>query len=140
MYCSAECIKKAYYVRNLGDKKSIYKNYDEFLKTQTGIGYKWEKEGAKILNAKHLEFNQSNPDLDWNGKKVDVKACEAYTAPNKSFQWVFNRNKQKPIDYFMCFCLKNNKPVKILLIPNKDFPKSGATVGNISRYDVFNIM
>lgn len=144
-FCCKQCIKKAWYLRNSPNVRS-YGLSDEFWNTETGIGFKWEKYVADLLGAKHLEFNNGGADLDWNGKLVDVKASNLYTRKNKrgkpvlseqSGVWVFNRGKEKPVDFFFCIALKENKPVKMLLIPNEHFPKKGAVIGWNSSYDKY---
>ena len=144
-YCSTRCIKRRWY-RTHTKSHSFFNSDKEFWKTETGKAYKWEKYAAKLLKARHLSFNQKGCDLDWNGKKVDVKVSRIYRrkfAHGKSVcskpagWWVFNRNKPKPCDFFFCICLKNNRPYKIYMIPNKEFPKSGTTIGLRSCYDIF---
>jgi hypothetical protein len=146
-YCSDKCNKRSYYLRQNPNCKSSFNKNPEFWKTETGIGFKWERWGSKLIGAKHLEFGKG-ADLDWNGKQVDVKSSNLYKRkfrrgePVKSEQkgyWVFNRNKKKPIDYFLCICLLNNKPFKVLLIPDNKFPASGLVIGWKSQYDIFKL-
>ena len=147
-YCSNLCNKRAWYLRDNPNAKSHINNNPDFWKTETGKGFRWEIEGAKVLGATHLKFNGNGADLDWNGKKVDVKSCNLYIRKRKrgkelknpSSWWVFNRNNVKPMDFFLCFCIKDDKPVKILLIPANEFPLTGATVGHISRFDKYDIL
>ncbi len=145
-YCSNLCNRRAWYIRNNPNASSFLRKDKNFWSTETGKGLKWELYGAKLLKANHLPFNGNGPDLDWNNKKVDVKSCELYKRKNKRGKpikkkqtgwWVFNRNKEKDIDYFLCFCLIKGKPEKILLIPNKFFNKSGLVIGKKSKYDRF---
>src|SRR6478609_9639472 len=122
-YCSSVCIKRAWYVSHHPDTR-IHKRDADFWKTETGIGFKWEKFGAKLLGAKHLKFNSGGVDLNWNGLKVDVKAANIYKRKFKrgkavnftaqSGWWVFNRNKEKEVDWFLCIALLRNKPYKVL--------------------------
>ena len=148
-YCSTKCIKKAWYLRYLkrnSNIKSYFTNNPNFWKTETGIAFKWEKYAAKLLGAKHLEFNVGIGDLDWNGKIIDVKVCNLYKRKNKrgklvkksSGWWVFNRNKMKSLDFFFCICLIDDKPHKMFLIPSTIFPSKGATIGQKSdKYDKY---
>jgi len=144
-YCSVICNKRSWYLKHNPNVKSYFANNPAFWKTETGIGFKWEKFGAKLLSAKHLGFGHK-ADLDWNGKLVDVKCSNLYYRKLKRGKlikskqqgwWVFNRNKDKPIDFFLCIALLNNKPYKVFLIPNNQFPKIGATIGWKSRYNKF---
>mgnify|MGYP001567821569 FL=1 len=145
LYCSPQCIKRAWYLRN-SNSKSYFKNNPDFWKTETGKGFYWEKYVAKKLGARHIEFN-NGPDLDWNGKRVDVKVCNLWQrnfkrgkpVKNQAGVWVFNRNKKKPMDYFYCICLTGKKIVKELLIPESIFGSIGISVGHKSNYDKFLI-
>jgi hypothetical protein len=145
-YCSTKCIKRAYYVRKNPDVQSFFIKNSNFLQTETGIGFKWEKYIADLIGAEHLEFNYGGVDLQKDGKLIDVKACNLYKRKFKrgkpvkkeqSGNWIFNRNKVKPVDYFFCVCLIDDKPVKILKIPSEHFPLKGATIGQKSKYDKF---
>ncbi len=142
-YCSAKCVKHSWYLRKYPHKASFGKK--EFWATATGIGFTWEKWVAEKIGATHLPFN-NGCDLNWKGKLIDVKAANLYKRKNKRGKpvlgeqkgvWVFNRNKKKPCDFFICVCLVDNKPRKILMIPAKNFPKKGCVIGNNSKYDRF---
>lgn len=144
-FCCKKCIKRAWYLRNSPSVRS-YGVSKEFWNTETGIGFKWEKYVAKLLGAKHMIFNNGGADLDWNGKLVDVKSSNLYIRKNKrgkpvsskqSGVWVFNRGKEKHIDFFFCIALEENKPVKMLLIPSDKFPKTGTVIGWKSSYDKY---
>lgn len=147
-YCSARCTKKAWYLRRNPNTKIFLKNKKEFLLTETGKGFRWEKYIAKMIGAKHLEFNGSDADLQLGKLKIDVKSCELYKRKTKRGKpvkysqgwWTFNRNKEKPIDYFICVCLLKDKPVKILKIPSNQFPIKGTTVGFKSKFDKYDIL
>jgi len=148
-YCSTTCIKKAWYLRttsshSLGNRDPL------FWDSETGKGFHWEQEGSRLLDAIHLPFNHggNRADLQWQDKLVDVKSCELYRRKFKrgkaikkeqSGVWVFHRNGEKLMDYFLCFCLENDIPQKVLLIPSHDFPSSGITIGRKSRYDIYII-
>lgn len=146
-YCSTQCIKRAWYLKNNPNVRMYRANNPKFWETETGIGLKWEQFAAKLLKAKLLLFNMKGADLDWNGKMVDVKVCNLYKRkfkrgkPVKSNQagvWVFNRNKEKLVDFFFCIALLKNKPHKLLLIPGDEFPKKGLVIGHKSTYDKFS--
>lgn len=149
IYCSQQCVKRAYYIRNLkSGAKSSFTNLSGFSKTETGKGLIWEKYIAKLLGAEHLIFNGSGPDLILNGENIDVKSANIYKRKNKRGKpvvgeqagvWVFNRNKPKRIDWFVCVCLIDNKPLKILRIPAKEFGNKGVVVGRMSKYDKYQI-
>lgn len=143
-YCSKKCVQQAWYLRTT-PSHAFGNNDSLFWTSETGKGFKWELEGAELLTATHLPFNGEAADLDWNGKRVDVKSCELYQRKKKRGKpvkreqggvWVFHRHKPKPMDFFLCFCLVSGKPTKILLIPDKEFPLGGITIGWKSKYDI----
>lgn len=129
-YCAPSCLKHAWYLKNTPNK-THYDIDPKFWETQTGTGFYWEAQGAKLLNATHRKFSKGC-DLLWGNKLVDVKSCNFYKQ-----WWVFNRNKVKPCDFFLCYCLEDNKVTKILLIPEREFPLTGCSVGRKSKYDKF---
>lgn len=135
-YCSKDCIKKMWYKRK--NPRSYSNANPVFWKSNTGIGFKWEQYAAKLLKAKHLEFNKFGADLDWDGKSVDVKVCNPWKKKKHlASVWVFNRGKNKPIDFFFCIVLEKGKPIKKLLIPSDKFPRIGIVIGRRSKYDEF---
>lgn len=146
-YCSKKCVKRAWYLRNNPKRKSYEKGGD-FWNTETGIGFKWEKFIADKIGAEHLPFNNGGCDLRHGKEKIDVKACNLWKrnkkrgVPVKKEQagvWVFNRNKMKKCNRFICICLIDNEVHKILDIPGVDFPKSGAVIGHKSKYDKYQV-
>lgn len=143
-YCSYKCVKRAWW--KIRHPNSYYAHSKKFWDSDTGQGFYWEKWTAKYLGAKHIPFNKLGADLDWNGKSVDVKSATLYRRKNKhgkpvkkiqSGVWGFNRGKEKPIDFFFCICIENNKVVKKYLIPGNEFPNVGLVMGRKSKYDKF---
>lgn len=134
-YCSTECIKRASYLRRNPNKRSLGRT-EKFWETETGIGFKWEKYVAEKLKGEHRPFNKQGIDVCTSIGNIDVKVCNKYGP-----QWVFNKNKPKPIiDWYYCICLENSKPVKELLIPRADFKGRGITVGTVSpKYDIYKV-
>lgn len=143
-FCSVKCCKQFWY---LSHSDSVHYNIsDDFWKTKTGIGLRWEKFAAELLGATHNLFAGSDADLVWKGLLVDVKASNLYRRKEKSGKavkneqsgwWVFNRNKEKPIDFFLCVALIEDKPFRVFLIPSEFFPKKGAVIGWKSKYNKF---
>lgn len=147
-YCSTRCIKRAHYLRKYPDCKSHINNNPEFWETETGIGFKWEKFIAKKLGATHLEFNKGGADLQLGDELIDVKASQPYHRKHKRGKkitgetanlWIFNRNKIKPVDWFVCVCLSGKSVVKILKIPSRAFTRTGISVGVNSKYNKYII-
>lgn len=142
-YCSMRCGRNAHRIRTMPNVHSSFKNDPKFWDTTTGKGFKWEQYIAKLLNAEHIVFN-IGPDLDWKGKSVDVKCSKPIKRipgkdTNNSLAWIFNRGKYKPIDFFACVCLIDDKPHKVLLVPGDAFPRNGMAVGYESKYDKYSI-
>lgn len=138
-YCSIRCTKLAWSIKNKGTKSYIAHNED-FFNTETGKGFTWEAWFAKKIGAKHTPFSSDGVDVKDGNTNYDVKVCEAYKTPRGGFQWVFNRNNYKEhIHYYACIALKGGKPQRLLILPSEDFPKSGMTIGNKSKYDVYSI-
>lgn len=152
-YCSASCIKKAFYVRNLDIRNqtsqyisSSKKQWDE---TETGKGRKWEEFIAKKFGGVLQPF--CHPfDILQNNQKIDVKSCNLYKrkirrgkaikdVDGQTGWWVFNRGKTKPIDFFICVGLEKGVLKKIYKIPNDAF-LNGITISiHKSKYDKFLI-
>jgi len=145
-YCTSKCIKRAWYCRK--HPESFFSSSQKFWLSNTGKGFTWEKYVAKLIGANHLEFNKYGADLDWGGLSVDVKSSNIYKRKNKRGKpvtrkqtgcWVFNRGKDKPIDFFSCVCLIDNKVIKILMIPSEKFGKAGCVIGKKSKFDEYQI-
>lgn len=121
------------------------KDNAKFWKSETGVGFYWERYVAKMIGGTHLEFNKNGSDIDWNGKLVDVKTSSLYHRKNKRGKpvigeqkgvWGFKRGKAKS-DFFFFVCLLDGKPFKFYLVPDSYFPKSGTVIGWESAYDKF---
>jgi len=137
-YCSTLCIKRAYYIRKNPHKKSYFINKTSFYNTSTGKGFKWEEWAAKKFSGNHMRFNASGPDVILpNGESIDVKMCELYKSPRGVKWWTFNRNKHKKIDWILCVGLVEGILKKVWMIPSDAFPYRGATIGLISKYDIY---
>jgi len=149
--CSIQCTKNKYYKRKcieLG-KSSIFVNEEDFYKTETGIGFKWEKYVADKLGATHLEFNLDGLDIDWNGKLIDVKSAHLNKRKNKRGKpvvgkqlgyWNFKGWGLNEPSFFVCVCVNDDESVeKTLIIPSSLYPKQGITVGQKSKYDIYLI-
>ncbi len=147
MFCSRVCIKRAWYCRR--HPNAYFNGSEKFWKTETGLGFKWEKFASKLLGAKHLEFNIKGADLDWNGKSVDVKCAnlhfrkkikgEIIKNPTKGY-WVFNTNNKTKPDFFFFIKLKDNKALKTYLVPSSEITSKGVSFGWKSKYDKFLFM
>lgn len=83
-------------------------------------------------------------DIKLNGKMIVVKSCGIYRRKAKRGKpvrkkqagwWNFTAGKQQA-DYYLCFCLVEQKLVKTYLIPGKIFGK-GVCLGQQSKYDKY---
>jgi hypothetical protein len=143
IYCSKECIKKAWYVKNKTNKCSYYLDKKEWSKSETGKGWKWEMFIAKLIKAKKMPFGYQY-DLLCGKDKIDVKSANLYKRIRNpkwkpAYWWRFDRGEFiKDIDFFFCVCLIDNVPKKIYKIPNNNFGKRGITIGKTtSIYDKY---
>jgi len=134
-----KCIKLAWAIKHKGTKSYLAHN-EGFYGTETGKGFTWEKWFADKIGAEHTAFSRDGVDVRKGDVNYDVKVCEAYTNPRGATQWVFNRNNYKEhIHYYACIALQDGKPKRLLLLPSKDFPKSGMTIGRKSKYDIYSV-
>jgi hypothetical protein len=125
--------------------KNREKTAQEMFNSKTSKGYRMEKLACRILkgavNLNDTGFNKPY-DLDWKGRKIDVKSKEVVFRkfkrgkPVKKSQsgfWSFKRTNYN-CDYFFCICLENGNPIKFYLFPSKAFGK-GVCIGRKSKYD-----
>ena len=73
-------------------------------------------------------------DIEWNGLKIDVK-MRNYTQG----YYKFYSCRKAEADYYLLFCVNNDRIEKILFIP-KDIYKQGVGVGKISKYDKYKLV
>jgi len=126
------------YKRDWARKK--YNRTDKGLSISTT----WKGRKGELLALKMLKDSvdmnddgMNKPyDINWNGKKVDVKSCNLYKRkfkrgkPVKGDQmgcWIFNKNKGYS-DLYFCICMIKDIPIRYYLIPKKDF-NNGITMG-----------
>lgn len=140
IYCSSVCNKRSWYLRNSNAKQSFFAG-----NPQKGIA--WEEWFIKKFGATRPSKSLNTPfDFFWNGEKIDLKVCELYKRKNKRGKavkgeqagcWIFNRNGDDA-DFILCVGLENSRPIRYWKIPDKIFPRSGATIGRFSsKYDPF---
>lgn len=57
-------------------------------------------------------------DIEWNGKKIDVKARNLTNLrESKGKCWNFTISKNCRADMLMCFCIRDNEVAKVFLVP-----------------------
>lgn len=149
-YCSKLCIKRNYQIKKV--KTSRFKNTEGYEKTATGKSVIWEKWAAEFLGAEWVneEVMGNSYDLKLGRLKIDVKVSSYFVRKTKRGKiwngggvWGFKPNAfLKPeINYFLCICLKNDLPIKVLLIPSSIYQsKKGICIGEFSKYDKYNIL
>jgi hypothetical protein len=130
--------KKKYY---LGRKQALTKgNKGEELIGKPGIGRKYELLALKILQGS-IDRNKDNFhgkwDIEWNGKKIDVKSKSEIRKGGWDF--VGRKDNDEP-DYYLLFCVDNNKVVKLLFIPKDIFGKGCYISSMKSKYDKYIIV
>ncbi len=114
------------------------------LNVATGIGRYGEKLALQLLNnSKDMnEITIHYPyDIDWDGKKIDVKTSNRRFRPNGKIQYSFS-TKNNNCDYFLLIALDDeNFPIRFLLVPEKEV--KGVTVaftyGVESKWDKYKM-
>lgn len=101
-----------------------------------GIGRKYEKIALKLLRGS-IDCNSMSFagkwDIEWNGLKVDVKMRNL----NKRGYWGFTTKKEPKADYFLCFCVDNEKIEKVYFIPAEVFKTSFPIFKNNNKYNKY---
>jgi len=120
---------------------SLKSETGEALKGKSGIGRKYEKIALELLKGSidmnGVNFTKSPHDIEWNGLKIDVKARNI-TKTEHGNCWVINKKKDSQTDYFLLFCLIDNKIIKILLLP-ADIFKVSLSIWKNSKYDKYKL-
>lgn len=148
--CSGICIKRRYSIKK--SKTSRFGNTVGYENTATGKSVIWEKWASDYLGAQWVneEIMGKPYDLLLGKLKIDVKAANYYVRKMKRGKlisggggwWSFKSNQYlKPeLDYYLCICLYEKKPYKVLLVPASEYHKqAGLCVGWASKYDIYNI-
>ena len=147
--------KRKVYMRllRIKNRKHIYKVHEEWLRRtgkkyyiskgklqeglygNCGLGRKYEKIALKLLKGA-VDCNKNNfkgnYDIFWNGLKIDVKMRNL----NARKFWGFSTYKNINVDYYLLFCVKNERIIKILFIPSNIF-KAGIGIHFKSKYDKY---
>jgi hypothetical protein len=83
-------------------------------------------------------------DLEWTGKKIEVKTSIKYLMPgpnNKTYRWKFYLRKQlRKVDLYFLVCQDKDKKVKyIFLIPDKEIKVQNLSIpeSKINKYSRF---
>lgn len=117
------------------DRVKTAKPFDE-LHPKAKLGIRYEKEALNVLKGS-TKANSDNKslawDIEWKGKKIDVKARNR----SRNGDWaIIHERRDFKIDYLLVFCLDNDEVVKTLLIPTK-CTKGSLTIGRESKFDRF---
>ena len=104
------------------------------------LGYKGEEFTLSKLTGSIRIYRPS--DLEWNGKKVEVKTAIKQLIPNSTkFRWKYFLKKQlRKVDLFFIICEDKNKKVEyIFLIPDNEIHVNNFTISekNIQKYARF---
>jgi|SRR5690625_4000802 len=92
------------------------------LDVEVGIGRYGERialmllKGSKDMNdiTTHYPY-----DIEWNGKKIDVKTSNKRKRPNGKIQYSFTARNQDCTHYLLIPLDDENNPIKIMLVPRK---------------------
>lgn len=121
-------------------RSRINKSPNSLRQTNVHKGMFAEKEAVKILSGSvriNRRFHKQSPyDIEWNGKKIDVKSA------NKShYKFSFNlAGSQNRSDYIFCMGYINNKIHKLWLIPSAVFPQEKNSIAfgcKSSKFDKY---
>lgn len=148
--CSTICAKRRYAIKQT--VSSRYGDDSKYNETNTGKSVFWEGWFVNTFGGEWMneEIMGKPYDVLWNGKKIDIKVAEYYVRTLKRGKkwngggvWNFHQNPfLKPeIDFYACICLKNNLPVKLLLVPAAIYDlRKGLTIGINSQFNIYNIL
>lgn len=88
-----------------------------------GIGRKYEKIALGLLKGA-IDCNKDNFqgkwDIEWNGKKIDVKMRNFSQKKNR---WHFTTPTLFGADYYLCFCVERKRIQKIYFFPKEVYKK-----------------
>jgi hypothetical protein len=130
------------YVKNLYDKK-YWEEHKLKYRPNYGKSKRFEnwKFGEEVQN-KSLQFLKgasninSFYDLDWNGKKIDVKAAHLRNGLRGNRKWTFDLRQKGKVDYFLIFCYEGDFLKYQFLIPNEELKIRYLTISK-SRIDKY---
>lgn len=114
------------------------------LSVEVGIGRYGERIALQLLkDSKDMnEITTHYPyDIDWNGKRIDVKTSNRRFRPNGKIQYSFS-TKNNDCDYYLLIALDDeNFPIRFLLVPREEV--NGVTVsftyGTESKWNKFEM-
>ncbi len=112
------------------------------LSVEVGIGRYGERialyllKGSKDMNniTTHYPY-----DIEWNGKKIDVKTSNRRNRPNGKIQYSFS-TKNNDCDYYLLIALDDeNFPIRFLLVPRNEVTgvSIAFTYGTKSKWDKY---
>ena len=106
-------------------RRKYFLDYIDKKGAHRGLGYLGELEATIIL--KGSSRNYKGIDLDWNGKKIDVKTSSFHDWYSR---WTFWLKKQRgKCDYFLLLCKDlNGKTLFIFLIPDKEIQENSLII------------
>lgn len=106
------------------------KSQEELDKTNAYRGFNAEKLVMSLIsNGKHLtEQNMLSPyDIEWNGRKIDVKSSSIHITDNW-LHWGFKlRGKKTEIDFYLCVGY-SNEGQRFFLVPFEKAPKYNLSI------------
>lgn len=106
---------KPYYNRRKRNSK-LTENYFG----TSGLGRKYEILALSILKGStdcNSDTINRGWDIEWNGLKIDVKMRNK----NPNGYYLFSKKKTCKSNFFLCFCVEDEKTKYILLIPDSDY-------------------
>lgn len=136
--------QKEYDLKRYPFRKKYWKEYRKEHKYKSkgqSLGYKGEEIALKLLVGSKRIYHPS--DLEWVGKKIEVKTSIRYLQPGKNtttYRWKFYLKQKGKVDLFFLICEDETEKVKyIFLIPDKDINVRNLSIpeSKISKYSKY---
>lgn len=136
--------QKDYDKRRYPERLKYWREYHRKNSTSKGnsLGYNGEELALKVLVGSKRIYHPS--DLEWTGKKVEVKTSIKYLLPGqhtKTYRWKFYLKRQiEKVDLFFLICEDKNKKVEyIFLIPNSEIKVENLSIpeSKVKKYSRF---
>jgi hypothetical protein len=127
------------YLRRTGKKYYVSKGeITENMAGTCGVGRKYEKIALTMLSGSvdcNLASFAGKWDIEWNGLGIDVKMRNK----NKRGAWGFTTKPNPKADFFLCFCVEEEKIVGIYFFPANIF-KTSLYVCDNNKYSSYRLV
>lgn len=135
--------------RTVIDKLSAIKGFkfshdNKSLNVDVGVGRYGERIALNLLK-RSIDMNKITThypyDIEWQGKKIDVKTSNKRKRQNGKIQYSFTARNNDCSHFLLIALDDNNYPIKLLLVPNEEVTgvTVSFTVGTESKWDKFEM-